>query len=314
MLLLQRAVVERLWAETQGRLVFSARMLEAAVGIIALERERCFRQPEDREHWQRTMARRWLVAFRQIQQAAKRAKLANWVKQVIGLADGPAGRRPRGKVITVAEDGRAASASPGVWRTQVDGSPDELIPDEEEEEGSSQGVPARQRTPRQCQAKDSFDTEYFVGVDSELACPWRQVPGRREREYASCVVPDVDALSPAIAKWDDGFAHPFAEQLSCDVKCHAARKDHGGEAHAEGRVQVAGNEEKKQEEAVVVPPVEGQAGRGKEEAVPEALKQEHVHREAELKAGLLRAAALACKVSDMGAAVTRLVRISKAAS
>ena len=113
MLLLQRAVVERLWAETQGRLVFSARMLEAAVGIIALERERCFRQPEDREHWQRTMARRWLVAFRQIQQAAKRAKLANWVKQVIGLADGPAGRRPRGKVITVAEDGRAASASPG---------------------------------------------------------------------------------------------------------------------------------------------------------------------------------------------------------
>ena len=49
-------------------------------------------------------------------------------------------------------------------------------------------------------------------------------------------------------------------------------------------------------------------------AVPEAVKQAYTHREAELKAGLLRAAALACKVSDMGAAVTRLVRISKAAS
>ena len=313
MLLLQRAVVERLWAETQGRLVFSARMLEAAFGIIALERERCFRQPEDREDWQRTMARRWLVAFRQIQQAAKRAKLANWVKQVIGLADGPAGRRPRGKVSTVAEDGRAASVSPGVCRTQVDGSPDELIPDEEEEEGSSQGVPAGQRTPRQCHAKDSFDTEYFVGFDSELACPWRQVPGRREREYASCVVPDVDALSPAIAKWDDGFAHPVAELLSCDVKCHAARNDHGGEARAEGRVQVAGNEDKKQEEAVVVTPVEGQAGR-EEEAREGRRPFEATGKEGQNKVCSSGRCPHEVKVSDMGAAVTRLVRISKAAS
>ena len=148
---LQRAVVARLWAETQGRLVLSARMLEAAFGIIALERERWFRQPEDREDWRRTMARRWLVAFRHIQQATKRAKLANWVKQLIGLVDGPAGRRPLGKVITVAEDGRAASGSPGVCGTVVDGSPDDVIKDEED---SPQGVPAGQRTPWQCQAKD----------------------------------------------------------------------------------------------------------------------------------------------------------------
>ena len=35
-------------------------------------------------------------------------------------------------------------------------------------------------------------------------------------------------------------------------------------------------------------------------SVPEAVKQEYVHREAELKAGFLRAAALQAEESDMG--------------
>ena len=199
-------------AETQGRRrrAFSARTLEGACGIIALESERCCRQAEDREEWQRTMARRWLVACRQVQQATEHANLANWVQHNLGL-DGPA---LLGEVITVAEDVRAASGSPGPGGALLGGSPDKLSPDEEEE-GPSQGLPARQRTPRQSQANASLDTG---GVDSELACPWRQVPGRREREDASCVGPGVDAVSRAVGKWGDGVAHPVAEPLSRGVK------------------------------------------------------------------------------------------------
>ena len=203
-LLAQRAVVARLLADTQGHLVFSARMLEAAVDSIAKGRERRLRKAEDCEDWKKTMARRWLMAFRHIQHATKRAKQPLWVKQAIGLVDGPVGKCVVGKVITVAEDGREASGSPGVSGTAVEGSPGELIKDEEE---ASQGGPSGRRG--RARRKDSFGIEYFVDLDSELACPWRQVPGRREREYARRAVPDVDGFSPAIAKWDDGVAHPL---------------------------------------------------------------------------------------------------------
>ena len=220
----------RLRAETQGRFVFSARTLEGACGISALERERWCRQAEDREEWQRTMARRWLV---QVEQATERANLANWVQHNLGL-DGPALRRSVGKVVTVAEDVRAASSSPGQGGALMGGSPDELspaclwrrVPQRREREDASLGVDAVSASAR--------------SVDGELACLWRRVPQRREREDAS---PGVDAVSPAVGKWGDGAAHPVAEPLSRGVKGHAAREDEGDEAHAQ--VQLAGKKRKK---------------------------------------------------------------------
>ena len=133
--------MSRLRAETQGRPAFKARTPEGGWGRIAVEHERWLRQAEGRAEWQRTMARRWLV---QVEQATARANLANWVQHNLGL-DGPALRRSVGKVVTVADDARAASSSPGLGGAPMGGSPEELSP----------------------------------------ACLCRRVPQRREREDAS---------------------------------------------------------------------------------------------------------------------------------
>ena len=185
-ILAHASFLQALYRATGGRLVFSAKLLKAALATVTTipPRTTWFREEAHREDWVVTMASRTQNLFRDVMQAVRRRPPPNWVAKLeLGPHSNPCEE-------------------------------DDAEGDGEDDGEDMDGEDVENLDP---------EPEWLCAWCPEMYQAYRKPAKGGEKEWCSKLI-SREPLEPAVAQWQDGFCWKIPQVLGSDLLAMARSK------------------------------------------------------------------------------------------